>query len=79
MIRFTLLTLFIGFSFSNALAQTPDTVFLEELTWTEVREAIDSGTTTVLSSWPVEHPSTATAVSRPAPIADAYLMNNLPA
>ena len=48
MIRFALLTLFIGFSFSNALAQTPDTVFLEELTWTEVREAIDSGTTTII-------------------------------
>lgn len=30
------------------LAQTPDTVFLEELTWTEVRDAIDSGTTTVI-------------------------------
>ena len=29
-------------------AQTPDTVFLEELTWTEVRAAIDSGATTVI-------------------------------
>ena len=29
-------------------AQTPDTVFLEELTWTEVRAEIDSGTTTVI-------------------------------
>ena len=29
-------------------AQTPDTVFLEELTWTEVRSAIDNGTTTVI-------------------------------
>ena len=48
MVRTALLTLFIGFSFSNVLAQTPDTVFLEELTWTEVREAIDSGTTTII-------------------------------
>lgn len=31
-----------------ATAQTPDTVFLEELTWSEVRSAIDSGTTTVI-------------------------------
>ena len=29
-------------------AQVPDTVFLEELTWTEVRDAIQSGTTTVI-------------------------------
>ncbi len=29
-------------------AQTPDSVFLEELTWTEVRSAIDSGSTTVI-------------------------------
>jgi len=28
-----------------ASAATPDTVFLEELTWVEVREAIDRGTT----------------------------------
>ena len=32
----------------QSLAQTPDTVFLEELTWTEVRAAIDSGATTVI-------------------------------
>ena len=30
------------------LAQTPDTVFLEELTWTEVASAIDNGSTTIL-------------------------------
>ena len=48
MIRFALLTLFIGLSFSDVLAETPDTVFLEELTWTEVREAIDSGSTTII-------------------------------
>ena len=29
-------------------AQVPDTVFLEELTWTEVRDAINAGTTTVI-------------------------------
>ena len=31
-----------------ALAQPPDTVFLEELTWTEVRDALADGTTTVI-------------------------------
>ena len=31
-----------------ARAQRPDTVFLEDLTWTEVRAAIDSGTTTII-------------------------------
>ena len=31
-----------------AQAQGTDTVFLEELTWTEVRAAIDSGTTTII-------------------------------
>ena len=30
------------------LAQSPDTVFLEELTWTEVRDALAAGTTTVI-------------------------------
>jgi creatinine amidohydrolase len=29
-------------------AQVPDTVFLEELTWIEVREALKAGTTTIL-------------------------------
>jgi len=32
----------------GASAETPDTVFLEELTWTEVREAIQSGKTTII-------------------------------
>jgi creatinine amidohydrolase/Fe(II)-dependent formamide hydrolase-like protein len=32
----------------GALAQTPDTVFLEELTWTEVRDAIRTGKTTII-------------------------------
>jgi len=33
---------------AGAAAETPDTVFLEELTWTEVREAIQSGKTTII-------------------------------
>ena len=33
---------------STAIAQTPDTVFIEELTWTEVRDAIKAGKTTVI-------------------------------
>lgn len=33
---------------SRALGQAPDTVFLEELTWTEVRDLIRSGTTTII-------------------------------
>ena len=31
-----------------ALAQAPESVFLEELTWTEVRDALAAGTTTVI-------------------------------
>ena len=30
------------------LAQAPDTVFLEDLTWTEVRDALADGTKTVI-------------------------------
>lgn len=33
---------------SAAWAETPDTVFLEELTWTEVRDALKAGKTTVI-------------------------------
>jgi creatinine amidohydrolase len=33
---------------SRALGQPPDTVFLEELTWTELRDLIRSGTTTII-------------------------------
>jgi creatinine amidohydrolase len=32
----------------HATAQVPDTVFIEELTWTEVRDAIKAGKTTVI-------------------------------
>jgi creatinine amidohydrolase/Fe(II)-dependent formamide hydrolase-like protein len=35
----------VSFSLSS---QTPDTVFLEELTWTEVHSAIENGTTTII-------------------------------
>lgn len=31
-----------------AFGQAPDTVFLEELTWTEVRDAVAAGTTTII-------------------------------
>lgn len=33
---------------AGAAAQVPDTVFIEELTWTEVRDAIKAGKTTVI-------------------------------
>ena len=33
---------------AHAMAQAPDTVFIEELTWTEVRDAIKAGKTTVI-------------------------------
>ncbi len=33
---------------SGAHAETPDTVFLEELTWTEIRDRIQAGGTTVI-------------------------------
>jgi creatinine amidohydrolase len=33
---------------TGALAETPDTVFLEELTWTEIRDRIQAGGTTVI-------------------------------
>jgi creatinine amidohydrolase/Fe(II)-dependent formamide hydrolase-like protein len=33
---------------TGALAEAPDTVFLEELTWTEIRDRIQGGATTVI-------------------------------
>lgn len=33
---------------ASAFAQTPDTVFLEKMTWPEIRAAIDAGKTTVI-------------------------------
>lgn len=38
----------IVFASFSAAAQTPDKVFLDRLTWTEVRNAIDNGTTTII-------------------------------
>lgn len=35
-------------STSLLLAQVPDTVFMEDLTWTEVRDALRAGKTTVI-------------------------------
>jgi len=43
-----LLILLICINFNYAYPSTPDTVFLEELTWTEVRTLIDNGKTTIL-------------------------------
>jgi creatinine amidohydrolase/Fe(II)-dependent formamide hydrolase-like protein len=48
MFRSTIFSLLIALVSPALLAETPDTVFLEELTWTEVRNAIDSGTTTII-------------------------------
>ena len=44
------LTALVVVSYAPAQAQGLDlpSVFLEELTWTEVRDAIDSGTTTII-------------------------------
>ena len=36
------------FSGSSARAQAPDSVFLEELTWTELRDLVKSGKTTII-------------------------------
>jgi creatinine amidohydrolase/Fe(II)-dependent formamide hydrolase-like protein len=35
-------------SVSRASSQAPDTVYLEDLTWTELRDLIQSGTTTII-------------------------------
>ena len=43
-------------------AQTPDTVLLEELTWTEVRDALRAGKTTVIV--PVTSVDTSAALAR---------------
>jgi creatinine amidohydrolase len=48
MIKFPFAAILLVLLFSSSGAATPDTVFLEELTWTEVRAAIDSGTTTII-------------------------------
>ncbi len=43
----TLFLVLLAFAYP-LFAQVPDTVFLEELTWTEVRDAIQAGNTTVI-------------------------------
>src|SRR5438034_8568945 len=48
MIRDLLLAWVLLFACGAAGAQLPDTVFLEELTWTELRDLVGSGKTTVL-------------------------------
>ena len=46
--RFVLALCAVGCLSGGLLAQAPDTVFLEDLTWTEVRDALAAGTTTVI-------------------------------
>ena len=46
--RFILCTTFCLLASSAIAAQVPDTVFIEELTWTEVRDAIKAGKTTII-------------------------------
>ena len=46
--RFALVMFIVGLLPEVVSAQGPDTVFLEELTWTEVRDALAGGATTVI-------------------------------
>ena len=46
--RFALVIFAVGCLPAIVSAQAPDTVYLEELTWTEVRDALAAGTTTVI-------------------------------
>jgi creatinine amidohydrolase/Fe(II)-dependent formamide hydrolase-like protein len=46
--QFALAFVILAASVAALPAQTPDTVFLEELTWVEVHDALQSGVTTVL-------------------------------
>ena len=46
--RLTLLGTTLMLAAISTFAQTPDTTFLEALTWTEVRNAIQAGTTTII-------------------------------
>jgi creatinine amidohydrolase len=46
--RFILCTAFCLLASSALAAEVPDTVFIEELTWTEVRDAIKAGKTTII-------------------------------
>src|SRR5215510_5493973 len=47
MVRYVLATLLLCVAGATS-AQTPDTVFLERLTWTEVRDAMAAGKTTII-------------------------------
>ena len=47
MIRFLVAFAFLRFA-TAAFAQTPDTVFIEKLTWEEVRDGIAAGKTTII-------------------------------
>jgi hypothetical protein len=47
MIRYLVAFAFLCFA-TAASAQTPDTVFIEKLTWEEVRDAIAAGKTTII-------------------------------
>jgi creatinine amidohydrolase/Fe(II)-dependent formamide hydrolase-like protein len=46
--RFAVALVALAASAAHLAAQTPNTVFLEELTWVEVRDALQTGVTTVL-------------------------------
>jgi creatinine amidohydrolase/Fe(II)-dependent formamide hydrolase-like protein len=46
--RHAILTAAFALTAATAFAQRPDTTFLEELTWTEVRDAVAAGTTTII-------------------------------
>jgi creatinine amidohydrolase len=46
--RLALFLVALACSVAPAVAQTPDTVFLEDLTWTEVRDLLKAGKTTVI-------------------------------
>ena len=46
--RFALVIFAVGCLPGVSPAQTPDTVFLEDLTWPEVRDALAAGTTTII-------------------------------
>jgi len=47
-LRMVLCTLLVFGSVPVVLAQAPETVFLEELTWTELKDQIDAGKTTII-------------------------------
>ncbi len=46
--RFALVIVGVVCLSGSVLAQAPDAVFLEDLTWTEVQDALAVGTTTVI-------------------------------